>query len=118
MENHIKIVIGSVLGDGSLSKPTARWQTSSIDISQHNSKLPYLKWLHSKLGKGFNLNPIIPKKGYNLHRFQSKPSKRLGKFRKIFYDGNGKKIIPPNIGKLLSDSITLATWYMDDGDLR
>lgn len=117
MEAHIKIVIGSVLGDGSLSKPTTRGQTSSIDISQHNSKLPYLEWLHSELGKGFKLNPIIPKKGYNLHRFQSKPNKRLGKFRKTFYDGNGKKIIPSDIGELLLDPMTLAIWYMDDGTL-
>jgi len=70
------------------------------------------------LGKGFKLNKILPKKGYELYRFCSKPDKTLGRLRKEFYsEKNGKKIIPSNIEELLKDPIILAVWYMDDGTL-
>ena len=117
MEEYAKVAIGSVLGDGSLSPTTKRFGNSSIDISQHESKLPYLLWLYEKLGKGYALNKIYKKKGYNLYRFCSKPNNKLGKLREIFYSSDGKKIIPSNLKELFKDPITLAVWYMDDGTL-
>lgn len=111
----MKIAIGSVLGDGSL-RPADLRGTSALDVSQHNSKLPYLKWLYSELNKGFDLNPIFPKKGFNLHRFVTKSSLELGELRNTFYHG-GRKSIPSNIGDILDDPISLAVWYMDDGTL-
>lgn len=117
MEEHTKILIGSILGDGSLSPLSKRKQTSRIDISQHNSKLPYLLWLYEKLSKGIRLNPVFQKKGYNLHRFCSKSDKGLGVLRNLFYANSGKKIIPFNIQEILCDPISLAVWYMDDGTL-
>lgn len=117
MDEHIKVAIGSILGDGSLSPVSKRGKSSRIEISQHNNKLPYLTWLHQKLMSGFDLNPIYPKKGFNLHRFSSKSSKELGLLRELFYSREGRKIIPLNIGELLKDPVTLAVWYMDDGTL-
>jgi hypothetical protein len=37
-------------------------------------------------------------------------------FREIFYP-EGKKIVPKQIGSLLTDPLSLAVWYMDDGSL-
>ncbi|MBI3397441.1 hypothetical protein HY045_03115 [Candidatus Woesebacteria bacterium] len=117
MEEHTKIIIGSILGDGSLSPVSTTQRTSRIDISQHNSKLPYLKWLYVKLSVGMRLSSVYPKRGYNLHRFCSKSNKELGYFRELFYSKNGKKIIPTVINSILRDPISLAVWYMDDGNL-
>lgn len=116
MEEHVKIAIGSILGDGNLKYLYKRTQTSQIYVSQHSSKLSYLEWLHSSLGKGFGMNPIRPKKGYEQHYFISKPDKLLGLFKKKFYP-KGKKVVPSDISELLKSRISLAVWYMDDGTL-
>ncbi|KKP33706.1 MAG: hypothetical protein UR24_C0002G0001, partial [Candidatus Woesebacteria bacterium GW2011_GWF2_32_16] len=114
-----QIIVGSILGDGSLSPLTKRNKYSTLDISQHESKLPYLRWLYDQLTKKFELNPIYQKKGFeNQYRFRSKPNKTLGIFRSKFYDNlTGCKIIPKDIGDLLKNPISLAVWYMDDGTL-
>lgn len=114
-----QIIVGSVLGDGSLSPLTKRNKCSTLDISQQKSKLPYLRWLYNQLANRFELNPITQKKGFeNQYRFKSKPSKILGTFRSKFYDtSTGRKIIPGDIGELLKNPLSLAVWYMDDGTL-
>jgi hypothetical protein len=114
-----QIVLGSILGDGSLSTLSKREKLSRIDISQHISKLPYLRWLYEKLGQKFILNPILQKKGFkNQYRFSSKPNKIFGILRSKFYDSfTGRKVIPTDIKGLLNDPVSLAVWYMDDGTL-
>jgi hypothetical protein len=114
-----QIIVGSILGDGSLYSLTKRNKYSTLDISQHVSKLPYLRWLYEKLEQKFILNPIFQKKGCeNQYRFRSKPNKILGIFRDKFYEhSNGRKIIPTDIKDLLNNPISLAVWYMDDGNL-
>ena len=67
-----QIIVGSILGDGSLSPLTKRNKCSTLDISQHESKLPYLRWLYDQLKKKFELNQIYQKKGFeNQFRFRS-----------------------------------------------
>lgn len=110
------MAIGSVLGDGFLHRLAKRKSTSQIYISQHNSKLSYLEWLHSEIGKSVDMNPIKLKTGYTQHWFMSKPDRKLGYLKKRFYLGR-KKIIPSNIKELLINSRSLAVWYMDDGNL-
>lgn len=113
-----QIIIGSVLGDGSLSTLSKKSRHSTLDISQQASKLPYLRWLHNRLSKKFELNQIFQKKGFpNQYRFRSKPNRILGIFRSKFYDLKGRKIIPKDINDLLKNPISLAVWYMDDGSL-
>ena len=116
MRDHIKVVIGSILGDGSLKGFSKKAQASQIYVSQHSDKLPYLEWLHSKLEEGFEMNSIKPKKGYRQHYFMSKPDKVLGSLKKKFYQ-NDKKVIPFDMVELLKEPISLAVWYMDDGTL-
>ena len=119
MINPTQVLIGSILGDGSLSPLSRKQHASTIDISQNVDKLSYLKWLHKVLGTILILNPILQKKGFEkMYRFRSKPSKMLGDLRAKFYSNpNGKKIVPTDIQELQRDSIALAVWYMDDGNL-
>lgn len=113
-----QVLIGSILGDGSLSPLSKRQRESTIDISQNVSNISYLKWLYKIFGRILTLNPIIQKKGLEqMYRFSSKPNKMLGVFRNKFYSKLGKKIIPSDIQELLKDPIVLAVWYMDDGNL-
>jgi hypothetical protein len=116
MEKGIQIAIGSVLGDGFLHRLSKRKSTSQLYVSQHDSKLPYLKWLHSELGKNIKMNPIKPKTGYQQHWFMSEPDQRLGYLKRSFYFER-RKIIPFNIKELLNNDRSLAVWYMDDGNL-
>ncbi|MBI2008067.1 hypothetical protein HYS82_00205 [Candidatus Amesbacteria bacterium] len=107
------ILIGSILGDGHLDKPTkngSRW------ILKYDDKcLEYLLWLHDKL-LGLESSEVKPKKNYHQHYFSTKPSLEVGRFRRIFYL-DGKKIVPEEIGNWLVDPLSLAVWYMDDGNL-
>lgn len=116
MEEHIQVAIGSILGDGCLRRLSKRKMSSQLYVSQHSSKLPYLEWLHSILGKGFAMNPIKPKKGYEQHYFDTRPEMVLGYLRENFYP-EGKKIIPGDIKNLLKYPLSLAVWFMDDGTL-
>lgn len=116
MDRSLQVAIGSVLGDGFLHKLGKRKLTSQIYVSQRDSKLNYLEWLHSKLGETIGMHPIKPKTGYLQHWFMSKPDRQLGYLRSKFYI-NGKKVIPPDIKSFLFTPLTLAVWYMDDGNL-
>ena len=116
MEEYVQVVIGSILGDGNLKYYSRTKQFSQLYVSQHSSKLPYLEWLHSKLSSGFEVYPIKPKKGYEQHYFITKPNKIFGLLRLKFYP-KGKKQIPSDIESLLKYPISLAVWYMDDGNL-
>lgn len=113
MEDYLQVVVGSILGDGNL-KQLSKNKASQLYVSRHESKLPYLEWLHSKLSSGLRMNPIRPKRGYKQYYFMSKPEKILGTLMEKFYP-EGKKLIPKDIGNLLSNPLSLAVWYMDDG---
>lgn len=117
--NLTQVLIGSILGDGSLTPLSKKQGCSSLDVSQNVDKLSYLKWLYKTLEKALVLNPIRQKKGFErIYRFRSKPNEMLGIFRSKFYSPiDGKKIIPPDIQELLRDPVALAVWYMDDGNL-
>jgi len=116
MEEGIQVAVGSVLGDGFLHELSKRRRCSQLYVSQHDSRLTYLEWLHSELGRNIEMNPIKPKTGYQQHWFMSRPDERLGYLKSKFYFKK-KKIIPDNIKTLLNNYRSLAVWYMDDGNL-
>lgn len=116
MGEHIQVAVGSILGDGCLKGISKRKMSSQLYVSQHSSKLPYLEWVHSQLDKGFAMNPIKPKKGYEQYYFNTRPEKTLGYLFRKFYP-EGKKIIPADMEILLKYPSSLAVWHMDDGTL-
>jgi len=116
MTDYEQVAVGSILGDGCLKQLSKRKKCSQLYVSQHTSKLPYLEWLHCKLKQGFAINSIKSKKGYSQYYFMTKPDRRLGLLKEVFYP-EGLKIIPSNINELLTYPTSLAVWYMDDGTL-
>jgi len=107
------IVVGSVLGDGYLTKPSKKG--SRLWLKYNDKSLSYLKWLHEKL-MPIGVGEIKIKRGYNQHYFLTDSSLEIADLRNSFYS-NGKKGIPANIQDILTDPLSLAIWYMDDGCL-
>src|SRR3990167_1224606 len=104
------ILIGSVLGDGSLTQLSVRKQQSKLHLGYREQSLPYLEWLRTKLRR-LGVNPIRRKRGYRQHYCYTKPSTLIGQLRHIFYDDAGRKVVPPTIAQLLTHPLSLAVWY-------
>ncbi len=108
------ILIGSVLGDGHLTKITTRNLTSSLYVKYSQRYHEYILWLYDSLG---DINPgKLGCRKNGQYQFNTRKSLVLGEYRRLFYP-EGIKIIPPNIKELLTDPLSLAVWYMDDGTL-
>jgi len=110
-----EILIGLILGDGHLTSFVGKSLNSSLDMKADNKYLSYLCWMHEKLS-GLGVSGLRPKKGYHQHRFYTGRRSDIGELRALFYP-QGKKIIPNQIGELLTSPLTLAVWYQDDGTL-
>ena len=113
------VLIGTVLGDGFLQKTGEKNARLRLEYSQKQKD--FLQWKGNIFGRLFQGKPkclerIHPKskKAYKYCRWQSSASPAFGKWREYFYP-NGKKIIPNNLENFLTNPITLAVWYMDDG---
>ncbi len=61
--------------------------------------------------------PLKVKPKYSQHYFYTQFRKDIGELRKIFYPKEGMKRVPKNITELLTEPISLAIWYQDDGTL-
>lgn len=109
------ILIGLILGDGSLTPLSNRQHQLQLHLGYSERYFSYLKWIHQKL-QPLGLNGIQPKRGYHQFHFYSKPSSLIGRLRTFFYPA-GVKMVPKEIGQLLTEPISLAIWYMDDGTL-
>ena len=109
------ILVGSILGDGFLTPLTKRKEFSRLWLKYDDSRLSYLEWLHHKL-LPIGVDEIKKKKNYTQHYFLTNSLKEVGILRKWFYP-KGKKIIPKEIFSLLVHPLSLAVWYMDDGNL-
>ncbi len=113
------VLIGTILGDGFLQKTGEKNARLRLEHSQKQKD--YVLWKGNIFGRLFQGKPsylerIHPKskETYKYCRWQSTATPAFGKMRKYFYP-IGKKIIPDNIGEILTENITLAVWYMDDG---
>jgi len=114
------ILIGMILGDAyiqSTGKKNAR-----IRLEQSLKQKDYLMWKGEQFpeffqGKPTKLVRFNEKfgKSYEYIRWQSNSSPEIGRMRKHFYEENGKKIVPGDIREILTDPLSVAVWYMDDG---
>jgi hypothetical protein len=108
-----QILIGSILGDGSISK------SGSYQESHCEKQKDYIFWKRKILKKEFKTNIhyyITNKENWskqNQYRLNTQVSPIFKEYRKLFYP-NGKKTIPDKflnkIGKL-----AIVVWYFDDG---
>lgn len=109
------LLVGLILGDGHLSKPYGNLTRSALDLKYDEKYLPYLEWVHTHLQELYP-SPIRKKKGFHQYRFYTKRREDIGALRQIFYPG-GIKSIPSDVEEYLTDPLTLAVWYQDDGTL-
>lgn len=115
-----EILVGNLLGDGSLQKVNAN---ASFSFTQSRQRAGYVRWLKNRLEPFVSPRGIAfatqtyPYKGKQkisyIVRFFTHCHPIFTQFHKLFYP-QGKKIVPGNIQELLTP-LGLAMWYADDG---
>lgn len=113
------VLIGTVLGDAFLQKTGEK--NARLRFEHSEKQRQYLLWkvgIFPRLfqGKPTYIKRVHPKTGrtYCYVRHQSSASPVLGTWHKVFYQ-DGKKHIPDSLEEILTEPLTLAVWYMDDG---
>ena len=109
------ITIGSILGDGNLS---GNWSQTNyrLKISHSIKQSEYLLWKYEILKDFVLTKPQVYDKTKSIS-FRTFSHNEFTEFYKIFYP-LGKKIIPRNIEELIKNPLTIAVWFMDDGNIR
>ena len=109
------VVVGSILGDGNLS---ANWSKTNyrLKISHSVKQTDYVLWKYVILKNFVFTKPSVYKKTNSIS-FRTISHKDLTEYYKIFYP-RGNKVIPKNIKDLVKNPITVAVWFMDDGNIR
>jgi len=109
----LEILVGTLLGDGYIHP------RGQIQIAQSSKQAPYLMWKYDELrGLSYGLPTTIERydkrfeKSYSQTRFWLRQYFRS--WRKAFYP-KGKKVFPSSFAKYISP-LSLAVWYMDDGN--
>lgn len=107
------IIIGTLLGDGYIE--ISKEGSTRLQLKQSEEKKEYIFWLYKELG---NLCRSAPKqrKDNNQWYFNTRYVQELKPLRQYFYLKN-VKIIPRDIRNLLTQPISIAVWFMDDGTL-
>jgi len=106
------ILVGSLLGDGTLRKQGLR-PNALFEVNHAYAWKDYVDWKYESF-RGYVLTPPKSRKGNGrrvAYRFTTRSIPVFTKYHSWFYR-NRKKFIPRNL-KL--DPLILATWYMDDG---
>jgi len=111
----ISIIQGSLLGDGCLHTAWAGTSKNYRFSKTHSIKQSkYVDWTYEKL-KPFVLTPPALYKPAQSLKLRTISHSHLTNLRSIFYP-NGKKILPKNIASIIQDPLSLAVWFMDDGN--
>lgn len=109
------IAIGSILGDACLH---GNWSKTNYRLQFRHSKdqKKYVEWKY-EVFKNFVLTPP---QYYDRTRsvwFRTISHPDLSLLHNVFYKKN-KKMIPIEIETLLANPLTMAVWFMDDGNAR
>src|SRR6266516_6996169 len=102
------IVVGSLLGDGSMRCKT----NALLEINHSFAQRSYVDWKFSHLADLVR-TPPKPRKGNGrrvAYRFVTRSLPLLTPYFRLFY-GAGRKRVP----KMELDPLALAVWFMDDG---
>ncbi|MBI2636374.1 hypothetical protein HYW84_03570 [Candidatus Peregrinibacteria bacterium] len=106
------ILIGSLLGDGTLRRQGTR--TNALFEVNHSFKCKeYVDWKYAQF-QPYVLTPPKARKGRGkriAYRFVTRSLPVFTHYHEWFYR-NGKKYIPEDVNL---DPMTLAVWFMDDG---
>jgi recombination protein RecA len=112
-DRQLEILVGCLMGDAYIHP------RGQIQIAQSYKQLSYVYWKYREL-ESLAYGPPTKtdrydkryRKTYSQSRFWLRQFFR--DWREIFYPG-GKKIFPPKFNKYVSP-LSLAVWYMDDGN--
>ena len=106
------VLIGTILGDGCFTENFGK-KHYRLQIEQGNNRKEYVFWFYG-IFKNWILSPPKYLRERRSWRFKTISHPEITEFHEKFYR-NRRKIIPPDIGKLLFHPISLAVWFMDDG---
>src|SRR5229473_3590687 len=107
-----QVILGSVMGDGNLSKPVRTTDSSARFRMGHGAKqAAYLDWKVSLLG---NIGCTLSSNAKGAVFADLTPLPELAELREGVYFGDGKKHLSWEYLKALTP-FALAVWYMDDG---
>ena len=107
------IIIGNILGDGCLCENWSKTNYRLIILHSIRQK-EYIEWKYQML-KSWILTPPRYYLKTNSLAIRTVSHPELSVFRSVFYK-EGKKTIPSNVGEYLVNPLTLAVWFMDDGN--
>ncbi len=101
-DEQMEITIGSLLGDGGLTKPTRDSFNSCFRVLRATSDIEYLQWHRSKIEEFCTASGITSKscfdkrtgKAYNRSRFNTRSAPLFTKLRREWYDDAGIKHVP------------------------
>lgn len=114
LNDHQKaFLVGTMLGDGHLEN---NWSKTNYRLKwSHSAKQKdYLFWKCENLKEWFLSAPRFYAKT-NSYFATSISHKELTSLASLFLK-DGKKIVPSGMTQLLKNSVTLAVWFMDDGN--
>lgn len=119
-EDVLSVLVGSLLGDGHAE----RLESGGVRFRfrQQIKHKEYIFWLYDFFNKRGYCSNNLPflfeqkygSKTYKAYRFNTYGFTSWMWLYKLFYTNNKVKIIPENIGELLTP-LALAIWIMDDG---
>jgi recombination protein RecA len=106
-----QLVIGSLLGDGTLMPTTAGF---SFRVHHGIQQIAYVDWKFKIIERFVRTPPRVSGNGYY---FRTISHPEFSHFREHFYPA-GRKTVPLGLLKAQLDSFGLAVWIMDDGALE
>lgn len=110
-----QVLIGLILGDGCLIRNKTD-KNFRLQVEQSNRNREYVDWLYS-IFQDWTLSPPRYVKQHDSWRFRTIVHPELTEIRRLFYRGN-RKIIPIKIKGIFKFPLSLAVWFMDDGNGR
>lgn len=122
IKNEMDLIVGTILGDATLTKSRNSRETACLRFSHSMKQLEYCQYKSKELGRFAKRGVITPtyfiklrNKWYQSARFTTMYTKEFYDLYKWFYPDD-KKRIPENIGNFLNNR-AIAYWYMDDGGI-
>ena len=107
------VLIGTILGDGSF-KISHSGKSARLQICHSASSKEYVSWKRNIFGNWVLTEPKYHKINNSLI-FRTVSHDLIFEYMQAFYKGR-IKIIPQNISDILKSSLSLAVWFMDDGN--
>ena len=110
-------IYGTMLGDGCIYGQQSSHQEKNyrLQIIQSNKQKELVLWKYEIL-KNFILKEPKYLRVNNSWRFRTISHPEITEIYNLFYK-NGKKRLPDNIKEILKDKLSLAVWFMDDGNI-